>query len=101
MANLGNLKKPKKNRFGAPPSEDEAGDNLSAPETATPSKPVPVLKKEKKPRIARRTGRTVPFGTRVSPEFLKAFKRTAFDDELKLVELLEASLAAYLRERDS
>ena len=79
-----------KNRFGMPPSADEAGNNLSAPENA-PS-PIPP---EKTPRPARKTGRTEAFGTRVSPEFLKEFKRLAFENDLKYVELLEESLEAY------
>jgi len=95
MANLAKKIK-KKNRFGTPPSEKEAGDNLSAPENA----PYPLIEKEKKKtRPARRTGRTEAFGTRVSPEFLKDFKRIAFEDDLKFVELLEKSLESYKQSR--
>ena len=101
MANLSKLKNKKKNRFGSPPTAADTADNLSAPETA----PTPVIKEavpgkaEKVTRPARKTGRTEPFGTRVSPEFLKKFKRLAFEDELKFVELLEKSLDAYERQR--
>lgn len=98
MADLSKLKK--RNRFGDPPPAEEAGDNLSAPEIAPAA---PVVEAEEIPgkveRPARRTGRTEAFGTRVSPDFLKDFKRIAFEDDLKFVELLELSLEAYKSQR--
>ena len=86
-----NLKKLKKNRLGTPPTPEESPNNLKAPETA------PLETEITKPtgRPARKTGRTEAFGTRVSPEFNKEFRRIAFEDGLKFVELLEASLEAY------
>ncbi len=92
MVDLKKLKKKTstKNRFGEPPSIDEAGENLEAPETAPPEKsPKPVKKARSK------TGRTAQFSTRVTPAFLKAFKAQAFKDELKVVELLEACFESY------
>jgi|ACQI01.1.fsa_nt_gi hypothetical protein len=87
----------KKNRFGAPPIIEEAGENLEAPETA-PKTEKPKAKNKKKARY--KTGRTAQFATRVSPEFLRAFKKQAFNDDLKIVELLEASFEAYKTQRD-
>lgn len=99
MADLSKLKK--RNRFGEPPPVAEAGDNLSAPETAPAIAPPPADEPtEKWARPARKTGRTEAFGTRVSVEFLNEFKRVAFEDNLKLVELLELALVAYQAQRE-
>jgi len=76
----------KKNRFGEPPVITEAGENLEAPETAP---------KGDKKKARYKTGRTAQFSTRVTSDFLKEFKRQAFEDDLKIVELLEASFEAY------
>jgi len=81
----------KKNRFGAPPIIEEAGENLEAPETAP--------KAETKKKARYKTGRTAQFATRVSPDFLKEFKKQAFNDELKIVELLEASFKVYKEQK--
>ena len=43
----------------------------------------------------RRTNRTLPFATRVSPEFNNRLRDIAERDDLKLVELLERALDAY------
>lgn len=98
MADLSKLKK--RNRFGEPPPAADAGDNLSAPETA-PIAPVVEAGEVggKLSRPARKTGRTEAFGTRVSADFLKEFKRIAFEDDLKFVELLELSLELYKAQR--
>ncbi len=90
-------KVPKKNRFGAPPIIEEAGENLEAPETA-PKTEKPKYNTKKKARY--KTGRTAQFATRVSPEFLKEFKKQAFNDDLKIVELLEASFEVYKTQKD-
>jgi hypothetical protein len=80
-----------KNRLGLPPVE--ASNTLEQPEHA-PAVPEVVKK------IARKkTGRTLPFGTRVSPEFMKDFKTVAVQDEMKHVELLEKMLAVYKAQR--
>lgn len=88
MANLKKIQKTKKNRLGTPPTVDQSPNNLEAPETAP-------LEPKAKTRPARKTGRTEAFGTRVSPEFNQEFRRIAFEDGLKIVDLLEASLEAY------
>lgn len=80
----------KKNRFGEPPIIEEAGENLEAPEAA-PIEDTSVIKK----KARHKTGRTDQFSTRVTPDFLKDFKRQAFEDDLKIVELLEKSFEAY------
>jgi len=80
----------KKYRFGAPPVKEEAGENLEAPEAA-PVEDTSVTKK----KARYKTGRTDQFSTRVTPDFLKEFKRQAFEDDLKIVELLELSFEAY------
>lgn len=94
MADLKKLKK--KNRFGAPPVPEDAGNNLEAPEVApAPVEPLEAKPELKKRKARRKTGRTEVFGTRVSAEFLQDFKKTAFENNLKLVDLLEESLKAY------
>ncbi len=82
--------KTKKSRFGSIPDRAEKTDNLKQPEHA-PKAP------KKKARV--KTGRTETFSTRVHPKFLKEFKNIAFKNDLKLVELLEASLEAFKREK--
>ena len=80
----------KNNRFGTPPAITEAGDNLEAPEIAPKEEKIANKKKARY-----KTGRTAQFSTRVTSGFLKEFKKQAFNDELKIVELLEASFEAY------
>jgi hypothetical protein len=46
-------------------------------------------------RSARRTGRTVQFATRVSPEFDDRVREIAEEEGILLVEVLERALAAY------
>lgn len=80
-----------KNRLGLPPVE--ASSTLEQPEHA-PAAP------EATKKVARKkTGRTLPFGTRVSPEFMKDFKTVAVQDEMKHVELLEKMLVIYKAQR--
>lgn len=82
---------------------EEASPNLSAPETA----PLPsFLQEQAEPslrrrdaRTLRRTNRTLPFATRVSPEFDNRLRDIAERDGLKLVELLERALEAYEAQR--
>lgn len=80
-----------KNRLGLPPTE--ASSTLEQPEHA-PAVPEVAAKKARK-----KTGRTMPFGTRVSPEFFKDFKTVAVQDDLKHVELLEKMLEIYKTQR--
>lgn len=75
---------------------EEASPNLQAPEIA----PQPVAATSepyhrKDARSARKTNRTLPFATRVSPEFDARLRDVAERDGLKLVELLERALEAY------
>ena len=80
--------KPKSRRFGVPPEIDDASTTLEQPEHAPAA---PIVKK-----LARKkTGRTEPFGTRTTAEFIKDIKRVAFEEELKMAELLELMLEAY------
>ncbi|ASN03475.1 hypothetical protein ABQW55_022850 (plasmid) [Xanthomonas citri pv. malvacearum] len=110
MADVSKLKgKARASTLGAPPSLDEASNNLTAPEVA-PAAPMPAPVRAAAPapgpaasdgyqrrdaRAARRTGRTLPFATRVSQEFDQQMRDIAERDGLKLAELLELALAAY------
>lgn len=92
MANVSKLK----NKLGTPPTLDEASPNLNAPELAPVAPPsAPVAKVRRDGRSARRTNRTMPFATRVSPEFDERLRDIAERDGLLLVELLELALSAY------
>jgi hypothetical protein len=116
MANMGKLKR--RSTLGAPPPPAEASPNLQAPETAppTPGMPIPERAPMSAPttsartarsatagqgpqrrdgRSARRTGRTVQFATRVSPEFDERVRFIAEREGILLVEVLERALAAY------
>ncbi len=98
MADLSKLKKKKHNRLRKPPTIEEAGENLTAPEHAPASDISSPTSKKIRPK--RKTGRTEPFATRVSPEFLKRLKLLAVEDDLKMVEVLEKALEAYEEIRD-
>lgn len=91
MANFNSIKKKAragKGRLGKPPELPETqSNNLEAPEAA----PATYIDG----RSQRRTGRTVAFSTRVSPEWHRRFKQVAARDGYKLNELLEHALAAY------
>jgi hypothetical protein len=113
MADLSKLKR--RSWLGAPPAPDEASANLSAPEVApaapseqasTPEAPSPKVqrrvasdRKSERRRIdgrsLRKTGRTLQFATRVTEEFDELLHKIAERDGLKLVEVLENSVAAY------
>ncbi|WP_040620580.1 hypothetical protein [Rhodovulum sp. PH10] len=97
MADLSKLKK----RLGPPPAMTETADILQAPETApaAPEMPRRVGRGAEDGRSARKTGRTVQFATRVSPEFDKRFRAVAKRDKLLMVDLLERSLEAYEKQR--
>ncbi len=83
MADFSKIKQSKKSRFGEAPAPDENDNNLNAPEVA------PARKARNK------TGRTVPFATKVTVEFDEEFRRIAFLGKMKKVELLEKALEAY------
>jgi hypothetical protein len=99
--------------LGAPPPIEEASPNLQAPEIAPapaaeslqqlPPAPAPAPAptqaeqriSKRDGRRARRTGRTLQFATRVSPEFDQRLRDIAERDRLLLVEVLERALDAY------
>jgi len=92
MADLSKIKgaKSKTNRFGDVPLPAEKSATLEEPEHAPKAKDKPERKKARA-----KTGRTVPFSTKVTSEFDEDFRRTAFENGLKHAELMEAGLAAY------
>ncbi len=92
--------------LGAPPPLEEASLNLNAPEVApvSPPMPMPIRKGEGATTSARRTpdgrslrrsGRTLQFATRVSPEFDAKLRSIAERDGLLLVEIMEKALDLY------
>jgi hypothetical protein len=123
MADISKLRP--RSRLGAPPPLTEASPNLEAPEiapappqerprvpqasrSASAARPAP--RQQSVPRAstgagegvprrdgrsARRTGRTVQFATRVSPEFDERVRVIAEEENILLVEVLERALAAY------
>ena len=118
MADFKNLRRQK--TLGAPPALDEASENLSAPETAPAPPPAPAFAPEAEPQVGsaprmkpepqavagqgrahrdgrslRRTGRTLQFATRVSPEFDARLRNIAERQGMLLVEVLEQALDAY------
>jgi hypothetical protein len=108
MADLTKLKR--RSSLGAPPPLAEASANLGAPETAPPVPPVrriavaPASRAgegvpRRDGRSARRSGRTLQFATRVSPEFDNRLRAVAERDGKLLVEVLEDALVAYEQSR--
>ena len=118
MADFGKIRR----SLPAPPTMEEASQNLQAPEVApiapevaAPPEPVPEPPKpEPAPtvplapppapeaprarrdgRTLRRTNRTIAFATRVSAEWDERIRDIAERDGLKLVEVLERALDAY------
>jgi hypothetical protein len=105
MADLSKLKQ-RRGTLGVPPPIEEASSNLSAPEIApvAPSEPPPHKpqavgrgggQKRIDGRSLRKSGRTVPFATRVSEEFEELLHKIAKRDGLLLVEVLEKGVSAY------
>ena len=109
MADASKLKGLRRSGLGAPPPRDEARIDL-APEpsravlpssrSATASPPRRTEAAAPQPgrmdgRTMRRSGRTVQFATRVSPEFDERIRQIAMQEELLLVEVLERALDAY------
>ena len=92
MSDFKKLKdKKRKTRLPAPPTLDQAGNNLDEPETAPDSSAAVTVEG----RSLRKTDRIVPFGTRVTEEFKKRFNQVAARDGLKKVEILEMAHNAY------
>lgn len=108
MANLTKLKR--RSSLGEPPGPAEASANLGTPEITPPT-----LEPASPPRMsvvqpaargwagslrrdgrsARRSGRTLQFATRVTPEFDDRLRSIAERDGKLLVEVLEDALDAY------
>jgi hypothetical protein len=116
MADLTKLKR--RSSLGEPPPPAEASANLDAAETAPPPltpSPPPVRRMavvrpiksgagegaspRRDGRSARRSGRTLQFATRVSPEFDDKLRAIAERDRKLLVEVLEEALEAYEQSR--
>lgn len=91
MAHFDKLKDKKQ---PSPPPMDEAMS--LAPETSLAASPAAAKRRDG--RSANKTGRTVPFATRVSEHFDGQLRDIAERDGLKLVEVLEKALEAYERE---
>ena len=86
MSKLAALKKITGKSAAARLDEHITTDALSA---ALDGSPEPARKARKK------TNRTIPFATRVSPSFDDEFRRIAFEGKLKHAELMEKMLEAY------
>ena len=101
MADASKLRQLRRPGLGAPPAAEEAR-NLSPeppPSTAAEEPAVPAPRIDG--RSLRRSGRTVQFATRVSPEFDRRVRILAQRDGLLLVEVLERALDAYDRQLES
>ncbi len=111
MADASKLKGLRRSGLGAPPPPEEGRTDL-APEPLLAAPPVaepapaaarPPHRTDAAPpaagrmdgRTMRRSGRTVQFATRVSPEFDQRIRRIAMRDGMLLVEVLERALDAY------
>lgn len=122
MADASKLKGMRRSGLGAPPPPDEARTDLAplpVPETpptspqinepasgwATVAQTSPGMLSERVGRMdgrtMRRSGRTVQFATRVSPEFDGRLRQIAMRDGILLVEVLERALDAYESKRKS
>jgi hypothetical protein len=93
MADLSKLKT-RRGGLGAPPTMNDASQNLQAPEHA-PAHAVQASPQRMDGRSARRSNRTLQFATRVSPAFDERIRAIAARDGLMLVEVLERALDAY------
>jgi hypothetical protein len=102
MADASGLKQIRRPGLGAPPSRQEAKDLSPEPAAAPePHPPSAALEPPPEPvsridgRSLRRSGRTIQFATRVSPDFDVRVRTLAQRDGLLLVEVLEKALEAY------
>ena len=114
MADASKLKGLRRGGLGAPPSLEEARIDLAmAPQereaplqqrgadlkpTQTRQTATPIIRPPRiDGRTMRRSGRTVQFATRVSPDFDERVRQIAMRDGMLLVEVLEHALDAYER----
>jgi hypothetical protein len=106
MADASKLKR--MSGLGSPPEPDEARADLLLPPAPAASEPTPVRDRRPDPpavsmqrvdaRTLRRSGRTVHFATKVTPEFDNRLRQIAADTGKMLTEILEEALAAWERE---
>lgn len=112
MADASKLKTLRRGGLGAPPSLEEARIDLATapqergaplPQRGADSEPaqspqtdIPITRPPRLDgRTMRRSGRTVQFATRVSPDFDERVRQIAMRDGMLLVEVLEHALEAY------
>ena len=110
MADASKLKGLRRSGLGAPPPPDEARIDLAPepPRAALPSAGSATAARQPRRteaaapqpgrmdgRTMRRSGRTVQFATRVSPEFDERIRQIAMREGMLLVEVLERALDAY------
>lgn len=105
MADISKLKKIR--GLGDPPPVEEARADLGAPPeppaTSVVAAPLPAQVAAPNPvridgRSLRRSGRTVHFATKVTPEFDARIRELAGQTGMLMTEILEQSLAAYEKE---
>lgn len=102
MADVSRLRKNK--GLGSPPGPDDVATSLSSPElapaelkeerTSPPEVQEPAYRRPDG-RSARKTNRTLAFGTRVTPEFDAEVRDIAYREGLLLVEVLENAIRLY------
>ncbi len=119
MADASKLKTFRRGGLGAPPPLEEARVDIApasqqdrdtpllqrvvnvepirSPQAAQPTTSPPRLDG----RTMRRSGRTVQFATRVSPDFDERIRQIAMRDRMLLVEVLEHALDAYERTKEA
>lgn len=95
---MADFKRLARKNLPSPPSMDEATDNIQAPETAPAPKVVAMRPARIDGRSLRRSGRTLQFATRVTPEFDNELRVLAERDGLMLVEVLERALELYKKQ---
>jgi len=110
MADASKLKGLRRSGLGAPPPQHEARTDLAPepPRVAPSSTESAVAARQPRRaeaaasqpgrmdgRTMRRSGRTVQFATRVSPEFDERIRQIAMREGMLLVEVLECALDAY------
>jgi hypothetical protein len=90
-----------RSRLGPPPTPEQAGENLKAPEAAPPAPdlatPPPPPRQRRDGRSLRATGRTHPFATRIKPETHERMLDIAERDGITLGELIERAVEVYDR----
>lgn len=110
MADASKLKGLRRSGLGAPPPQHEARTDLATepPQDASSGIESTVATRQLRHaaasaaqagrmdgRTMRRSGRTVQFATRVSPEFDERIRQIAMREGMLLVEVLERALEAY------